>query len=393
MGRMDGWAEKGLGYRHLPRRRVEPTNAKLELRQPMAPRREQEERISGLRRGRPRSRTQTDVSRPVQPRYLGVTAQPRVAKFNALVRHMNKTVYGGGWPTAKAAAIARDRLVLHLGVHKPLNFPKTSRRLGAASPEQLRRQARLLTKQLRKKRFPYYGVTWNERYGRWDTYVTWRGQSVILGRFKDPALAGAVHDRVLMYLRPPDPERRAELLNFPDKRRRPLSPAAARALAVRLHKKTRTSRFRGVYRKQGKRSRPWGARLLRTLGCFRTEREAAMAHDRAARYYLGPTAKLNFPKLAAQLEPANAETLRAQAYRDFKATTRSRFLGVAPTPKGRWCAVLHHRKQRHYLGVFDTQEEAAEAYDEAALRLKRMKIRLNFHPVTGEELCGQWFDF
>jgi hypothetical protein len=43
--------------------------------------------------------------------------------------------------------------------------------------------------------------------------------------------------------------------------------------------------------------------------------------------------------------------------------------GTQQTKYGRWVAFIQHNKKNHYLGTFDTTEEAHAAYREAALRL------------------------
>ncbi len=54
-----------------------------------------------------------------------------------------------------------------------------------------------------------------------------------------------------------------------------------------------------------------------------------------------------------------------------------------------WGAAIVHRYQVHRLGAFGSEELAAEAYDKAARKLHGSNAKLNFHPDTGEELCGQ----
>ncbi|MQL91080.1 hypothetical protein Taro_023686 [Colocasia esculenta] len=59
-----------------------------------------------------------------------------------------------------------------------------------------------------------------------------------------------------------------------------------------------------------------------------------------------------------------------------------RFVGVRQRPSGRWVAEIKDtiQKIRVWLGTFDTAEEAARAYDEAACLLRGANTRTNFWP-------------
>lgn len=63
----------------------------------------------------------------------------------------------------------------------------------------------------------------------------------------------------------------------------------------------------------------------------------------------------------------------------LKEDTKSRYKGVTLHPKTpKWMASLSNGPRRIYLGYYDSEEEAAEAYDKAARDYYGPYARLNF---------------
>ncbi|KAJ7962305.1 Ethylene-responsive transcription factor [Quillaja saponaria] len=76
---------------------------------------------------------------------------------------------------------------------------------------------------------------------------------------------------------------------------------------------------------------------------------------------------------------ATASTAIKNPVQPNKPTIR-RFVGVRQRPSGRWVAEIKDSSQhvRLWLGTYDTPEEAARAYDEAARALRGENARTNF---------------
>ena len=334
--------------------------------------------------------------RDATSRYHGVRLVPSGARQGAWTAAAH-LVHLGTWKTERRAAIARDRYELHLGTDVELNFPEKSRKLGPATAVQLRHLARQEVKATHSS--PYHGVYWNNERRLWVAWARIGKRATKLGYFADPEEAAHVVDRAL----------RAHgevnrLFNFPKEDELAASKparrkAGARRRAGRSSQTTPSSRYPGVRRRRSG-PLPWVATLRvpgrkpnRELFCgmWRSQTEAAIARDRAALYYLKHP-KLTFGTVAKRRGAASATRLRAEARTHLRKT--SRFRGVSwNSERNGWSAKFTHRRKPTWLGFFDDDEEAAaRAYDRAAVKAHGARAQLNFHPTTGEELCGQRID-
>ncbi|XP_010922935.1 AP2-like ethylene-responsive transcription factor At1g16060 [Elaeis guineensis] len=124
------------------------------------------------------------------------------------------------------------------------------------------------------------------------------------------------------------------------------------------------------------------------LGAFDDEVDAARAHDLAALKLWGPGTILNFPveiyrEEYKEMQTMSREEVLASLRRRSNGFSRgiSKYRGVARHHKnGRWEARLGKEFgcKYIYLGIYATQEEAAQAYDLAALEHKGPNIVTNF---------------
>ncbi|KAI3877480.1 hypothetical protein MKX03_026537 [Papaver bracteatum] len=82
---------------------------------------------------------------------------------------------------------------------------------------------------------------------------------------------------------------------------------------------------------------------------------------------------------------------KAMRSRSGNSSSNTKFVGVRQRPSGRWVAEIKDTTQkiRMWLGTFETAEEAARAYDEAACLLRGSNTRTNFitHVSTNSPLA------
>ena len=123
-----------------------------------------------------------------------------------------------------------------------------------------------------------------------------------------------------------------------------------------------TTGFKGVHLDKRRKRNRWHAQIncdgkAYHLGNYPTAEEAARAYDGAALALHGEFARLNFTPETALPYPPQAPPKSA------------RFKGVTKRKGGKWAARIGHEGRVLYVGLFDTEEEAARAYEAARARL------------------------
>jgi hypothetical protein len=204
------------------------------------------------------------------------------------------------------------------------------------------------------------GIQRAKRGGKWLARIKVDGTNIYLGSYDTKEEAARVYDACARFH-----FGEFAVCNHPG--RQAASYQETRMQAQELQAENWTSLYKGVH--WVAQTAKWKARVNLNgvrydLGSYKDEKEAALAFDSCARYFLGDKAKTNFNG-GEILSPY--ELKRRNYARAFESGERtSRFEGVF-AEKSRWRADFMQGGVQIYIGMFDVEEDAARAYDACVL--------------------------
>jgi hypothetical protein len=220
----------------------------------------------------------------------------------------------------------------------------------------------------------YIGVCWAKGKSSWQVELrdpqTKRRRHV--GNFASEEDAARAYDGAAVQARGPGSER-----NFPCETVSEL-PATVGEVLTGRKRGGGSSRYIGVFWVEARTS--WRVRLTdpqtkrqRSVGSYASEEDAAKAYDCAAVQAHGSGAKRNFPGEAISEPPVTVGE-------EWKLLQSSRYIGVSwqVSSSSFQVYMTDPQKRQRNIGYFASEEDAARAYDSAAVQAHGPGIKRNF---------------
>jgi hypothetical protein len=217
---------------------------------------------------------------------------------------------------------------------------------------------------------------------RWRAEIRYDSKQHLLGTFDTEQEAALAYDKEARQCGEDKP------LNYETIAAAEEAAAQAQAKYRLLHDMLRPRPSSGFYGVSAN-GKQWRAEIRydskqHRLGGFDTKQEAALAYDKEARQR-GGDKPLNYETIAA------AEEAAAQAQTEYaiihpkqpKPRPASGFYGVKANKK-KWSGQIYYSSKQHFLGSFDTKQEAAFAYDREARQCGEDKP-LNYESIAVAE--------
>lgn len=221
----------------------------------------------------------------------------------------------------------------------------------------------------------FKGVTKAVDSGNWIAKIKIADNHVVLGTYPTKELAAMAYDRAAIAAWPA-----GCYLNFHDRAGEtdpiPSIPSRGPKAGIR---KNNSSGFKGV--SYSKPKGKWAAAIsvekrLRHIGYFSCAEDAALAYDAVAHALWGMDCHLNFPDRVGEVEPV---TFDDSPWRGPRRGSKHGYKGISFFKRtGRWIAQISVAGKNRGLGYYDSAEEAAVAYDEAAYAAWGNDCYLNF---------------
>jgi hypothetical protein len=310
------------------------------------------------------------------------------------IRYDGKKQNLGSFDTKQEAALAYDREARQCGEDKLLNYES----IKAAEDAAVQAQAEhilvhdMCADPLQPKPRPssgFYGVCAKRK--RWIAQICYDSKQHQLGLFDTKQEAALAYDRAARQCGKDKP------LNYESIKAAEEAAVQSQAEHTLVHemcagpKQPKPRPASGFYGVSAMRNR-WKAQIryggkTHSLGSFDTKQETALAYDRAARQCGEEDKPLNYGSITLAEEAAaqaQAEYIRMHPHpQQPKPRPPSGFYGVSANGK-RWQAKISYNSKLHYLGCFDTKQEAALAYDRKARQCGEDKP-LNYDSIAAAE--------